>query len=94
MFEGFKEQYQWVGDVRGMGLMQAMELVEDRASKTPNVKKTNAVMEAGKKAGILLGKGGLYGNTIRIAPPMMITDDELDEAISRFSKAMAIADGM
>ncbi len=91
-FMGFKEQYEWVGDVRGMGLMQAMELVEDKAGKTPSVTKTNAVMEAGKDAGILLGKGGLYGNTIRIAPPMLITDDEMDEAIKRFTRAMASAD--
>jgi 4-aminobutyrate aminotransferase-like enzyme len=94
MFQGFKEQYEWVGDVRGMGLMQAMELVEDKKSKTPNTAKTNAVMEAGKKEGILLGKGGLYGNTIRIAPPMMITDAELDEAIDRFTRTMAAADSM
>ncbi len=89
MFIGFKEQYEWVGDVRGMGLMQAMEIVEDKASKTPDASKTNAIMEAGKKAGILLGKGGLYGNTIRIAPPMLITDDEMDEAVRRFTTAMA-----
>ncbi len=92
MFEGFKERYEWVGDVRGMGMMQAMELVDTKACKTPNVAKTNAVMEAGKTQGILLGKGGLYGNIIRIAPPMMITDEEMDEAITRFSAAMALAD--
>ena len=92
MFAGFKEQYAWVGDVRGMGLMQGMELVEDKTGKLPSVAKTNAVMEMGKKEGILLGKGGLYGNTIRIAPPMMITDDEMGEAITRFSAAMAAAD--
>ena len=89
MFMGFKEQYEWVGDVRGMGLMQAMEIVEDKASKVPSASKTNEIMEAGKKAGILLGKGGLYGNTIRIAPPMLITDDEMDEACKRFTTAMA-----
>ncbi len=94
MFEGFKEQYEWVGDVRGMGLMQAMELVETKKCKTPDAAKTNAVMEAGKTEGILLGKGGLYGNTIRITPPMLITDDELDEAMSRFTETMARADKM
>ncbi|MCP4448095.1 MAG: aspartate aminotransferase family protein [Myxococcales bacterium] len=91
LFMGFKEQYEWVGDVRGMGLMQAIEIVEDKASKVPNAAKTNAIMEAGKAAGILLGKGGLYGNTIRIAPPMLITDDEMNEACERFAKAMAAA---
>lgn len=91
-FEGFKEQYSWVGDVRGMGLMQGMELVTDKASKEPSAKKANAVMEAAKKEGLLIGKGGLYGNTIRVAPPMMITEDELNEAFARFSRAMAAAD--
>jgi 4-aminobutyrate aminotransferase len=86
---GYKEQYPWVGDVRGMGLMWALELVEDRKSKEPAVAKTNALMEASKKHGLLLGKGGLYGNTIRMAPPMLITKDELSEALRRFDKAMA-----
>ncbi len=94
MFESFKEQYEWVGDVRGMGLMQAMELVETKAGKVPNADKANAVMEAGKREGILLGKGGLYNNTVRIAPPMMITEVELEDAIGRFSRAMAAADTM
>jgi alanine-glyoxylate transaminase/(R)-3-amino-2-methylpropionate-pyruvate transaminase len=87
--EAFQETFPFIGDVRGMGLMQALELVEDRKSKQPAPKKTNALMEAAKKQGLLLGKGGLYGNTIRMAPPMLITETELDEAISRLGKALA-----
>lgn len=87
--EGYKEIYPFVGDVRGMGLMQAMEFVEDRKTKEPAAKKANQLLEAAKRHGLLVGKGGRYGNTIRIAPPMLITKAELDEALSRFDKAMA-----
>jgi alanine-glyoxylate transaminase / (R)-3-amino-2-methylpropionate-pyruvate transaminase len=84
-----KERYPFVGDVRGMGLMQALELVEDRRSKEPAPKRTNALLEAAKRHGLLLGKGGLYGNTLRIAPPMLISESELDDGLARFRKAIA-----
>jgi alanine-glyoxylate transaminase / (R)-3-amino-2-methylpropionate-pyruvate transaminase len=87
--EHYKETYPFVGDVRGMGLMQAIELVEDKKTKEPSPAKTSALMEAAKKHGLLLGKGGLYGNTIRIAPPLLIGKDEMAEGLRRFDKAMA-----
>ena len=65
--ETFKDKYRFIGDVRGMGLMQALELVEDRATKQPAPKKTLQLLEAAKRQGLLIGKGGLYGNVIRIA---------------------------
>ncbi len=86
---GYKEQYAWVGDVRGKGLMQAIELVEDRASKAPSAAKVNALLEAAKREGLLLGKGGRYGNVVRITPPMLISDDEMIEALAKFDRAMA-----
>ena len=87
--EHYKETYPWVGDVRGLGLMQAIEVVEDKKSKTPSPAKTSALMEAAKKHGLLLGKGGLYGNTIRIAPPLLISKEEMADGLRRFDKAMA-----
>jgi 4-aminobutyrate aminotransferase len=87
--ESYKETFPFVGDVRGMGLMQAMELVEDKKTKEPGPKKAAALLEAAKRHGLLLGKGGLYGNTIRIAPPMLISKAELDEALTRLDRAMA-----
>jgi alanine-glyoxylate transaminase / (R)-3-amino-2-methylpropionate-pyruvate transaminase len=87
--EQYKETYPWVGDVRGMGLMQAIEVVEDKKSKTPSPAKTLALMEAAKKHGLLLGKGGLYQNTIRISPPLTVTKAEMDDGLARFDKAMA-----
>jgi 4-aminobutyrate aminotransferase-like enzyme len=86
-----KKQHAFIGDVRGMGLMQAVELVEDRATKQPAPKKTNAVLEAAKKQGLLIGKGGTYGNVLRLAPPMLITESELDESLKRLGAAFAEA---
>ena len=88
---GLKERYAFVGDVRGMGLMQAMELVQDRKTKEPAPARTKAIMEAAKAEGLLIGSGGLYGNTLRIAPPMLITDDEMGEALARLDRAFAAA---
>ncbi len=87
--EGYKQQYDWVGDVRGKGLMQAIELVCDRGTKEPAPKKVHQLMEAAKAEGLLIGKGGRYGNVVRITPPMLISDDEMTEALSRFDRAMA-----
>src|SRR5439155_20346744 len=68
-----------IGDVRGMGLMQAIELVEDRESRKPAAAQTLAIMEAARENGILLGKGGLFGNVLRVTPPLNITKTDVDE---------------
>jgi len=72
-----------------MGLMQAMELVEDPQTKEPSAAKTNALMEETKKEGLLIGKGGLYGNVLRISPPMLVSEAELDEGLTKLGRAMA-----
>jgi 4-aminobutyrate aminotransferase len=87
--QGFKERYRFIGDVRGMGLMQAIELCEDRATKEPSPRITAAVLEAAKRRGVLLGKGGTYGNVIRFAPPMLISRAELADAIERMGQAFS-----
>jgi 4-aminobutyrate aminotransferase-like enzyme len=91
--EEYKKRFAWIGDVRGMGLMQALELVEDRKTKVAAPKLAAALMEAGKKRGILLGKGGLYGNTVRLAPPMLISETEMNEALTRLGDALKDVDG-
>ncbi|HYL34928.1 MAG TPA: aspartate aminotransferase family protein [Bryobacteraceae bacterium] len=68
-----------IGEVRGMGLMQALELVEDRASKKPATAQTAALMEATRENRILLGKGGYFGNVLRISPPLNISKADVDE---------------
>ncbi|HEY2805866.1 MAG TPA: aspartate aminotransferase family protein [Gemmatimonadales bacterium] len=87
--EAMKEKYDFIGDVRGMGLMQAVELVDDRGTKAPSPTKAVRFMEASKRQGILVGKGGLYGNVLRIAPPMTITQGEMADGIARLEKAFA-----
>src|ERR1700730_3109574 len=68
-----------IGDVRGMGLLQAIELVEDRKDKKPAAAQTAAVMEVARENRILLGKGGLHGNVLRISPPLNIGKADVDE---------------
>ena len=79
--ENLQKKHQIIGDVRGMGLMQAIELVEDRQTKTPAVKQTAAVMEAARENHLLIGKGGMFGNVLRITPPMNVGKSDVDEFI-------------
>ncbi len=82
-----------VGDVRGMGLMQAMELVVDEVSRdrTPDPMLTNRVFEAARERGLLIGKGGLYGNVFRIAPALNVTAPDVSEALAILRDALAAA---
>ena len=68
-----------IGDVRGMGLMQAIELVRDRGSKEPAPAEAALVMEAARENRLLVGKGGLEGNVIRISPPLNVGRADVDE---------------
>src|SRR6266566_827564 len=79
--EALREKYPLIGDVRGMGLMQALELVEDRETKQPAAKATNSLMEEARKRGLLVGKGGFYGNVIRLSPALNISKADVDEAV-------------
>ena len=62
-----------------MGLMQALELVEDRRTKTPSPAAAMQLIEAARENRLLIGKGGLYGNVIRISPPLNIAKTDIDE---------------
>ena len=86
--DGLMEKHRGIGDVRGMGLMQALELVKDRTTNEPDAAATNRLMEATKKRGLLVGKGGLYGNTIRIAPPMLVSESQIDTAMDLLDAAL------
>ena len=70
-----------VGDVRGMGLMLGMELVRDRSTKEPAKAETLELLERTREMGVLVGKGGIDGNVIRIKPPMCITTQDADFAV-------------
>ncbi len=87
--ETLQQEHAWIGEVRGMGLMQALELVEDRATKQPSPGKAKALLQAAKEEGILLGVGGLQGNVIRMGPSMLVTEEEVAEGLDRLGRACA-----
>jgi 4-aminobutyrate aminotransferase-like enzyme len=76
-----------------MGLMQAMELVEDAATRAPNPRRAKALLEAAKQEAVLIGAGGLKGHVMRIGPSLLITEDEMAEALVRLARACARVDG-
>jgi len=78
-----------IGDVRGMGLMQGVELVVDETAgdRTPNLEATARIFEETKKRGLLIGKGGLHGNALRVAPPLTVTADHVDEALAALGES-------
>ena len=69
--------------------MQGVELVLDRETKEPAAAAVNALFEATRWRGLLIGKGGVYGNVLRIAPPLVATDDHVDEALEKLEHALA-----
>jgi 4-aminobutyrate aminotransferase len=85
-----QSRYPMIGDVRGKGLMIGVEFVHN-GSKDPDPETTAAAMEEAKSNGLLIGKGGLYGNTLRIAPPLSLTEDEADEGLDLLESAIAKA---
>ncbi|MGH7504570.1 MAG: aspartate aminotransferase family protein [Longimicrobiales bacterium] len=85
--EALHRQHAWIGDVRGMGLMQALELVEDRDTKVPAPARAKQLLEATKAEGLLIGVGGLHGHVIRIGPSLLITEDEVADALARLERA-------
>jgi alanine-glyoxylate transaminase/(R)-3-amino-2-methylpropionate-pyruvate transaminase len=78
-----------IGDVRGMGLMLGVELVRDRATKEPAKQETVDVLEAAREMSVLLGKGGLYGNVLRVKPPMCISEADVDYALDVLDRALS-----
>jgi len=84
-----KDKYPVIGDVRGMGLMQALELVKDRETKEPDPQSVAKIMEETKKRRVLVGKGGLYGNVIRTGMMLNSTKDHVDELIGALDASFA-----
>jgi 4-aminobutyrate aminotransferase/(S)-3-amino-2-methylpropionate transaminase len=87
----WRERFEAIGDVRGLGAMTAIELVHDRDSKDPAPELASAVVEAATERGLLLLKSGIYSNCIRVLVPLVITDSELDEALDVWEDALTVA---
>jgi 4-aminobutyrate aminotransferase-like enzyme len=88
--EGFtelKRDFPVIGDIRGRGLMLGLELVKDRQTREPATQETARLMDLAKENQLLLGKGGLWGSVIRIAPALNITHEECDEVLEKLRKS-------
>ncbi len=88
-FEQMKEDYELIGDVRGLGAMTAVELVKDRETKEPATEETDAVMKEAMKRGVLGLKAGIYGNVLRMLAPLVITEEQLHEALDALEMSIA-----
>jgi 4-aminobutyrate aminotransferase len=84
-----KDKYSVIGDVRGMGLMQGLELVKDRVTKEPAPQAVARVFEETKRRGVLIGKGGLYGNVIRTGMMLNSSNDHVDQMIAALDAGFA-----
>jgi len=84
----WQERFPAIGEVRGLGAMLAIELVADRATKQPAPELAQAVIDAATQRGLLLLKAGVYGNSIRVLCPLVLTDAELDEALGAWEDAL------
>jgi 4-aminobutyrate aminotransferase-like enzyme len=80
-------KYPIMGDVRGMGLMQGIELVGEK--KTPDVEGAKRLMELTKAQGLLIGKGGTFGNVIRLAPALNVDKDQIDRALTVLDQSLS-----
>jgi 4-aminobutyrate aminotransferase-like enzyme len=86
--EEFKAEFDFIGDVRGMGLMQALEIVKPGTDRQPDPAKATALLNAARDAGLLIGKGGLYGNVLRISPNLAISADDIQRGAEMIAKAL------
>jgi len=82
---GLKEKYRMIGDVRGMGLIQGMEIVKEKKEPAPDL--VAEIFESTKEQGLLIGMGGLYGNVIRLTPPLTVEKGDIDRAIQIMDRA-------
>jgi len=87
--ERLKTKHNLIGDVRGKGLLLGIELVKDRATKEPATSECAHVLESCREMGLLLGKGGLYGQTIRFSPPMCLHQQDADFLLDVLDRAFS-----
>jgi 4-aminobutyrate aminotransferase-like enzyme len=89
--EELKTKYTVIGDVRGKGLMQGLELVHDEkaGAREPNLDATLRLLEETRKRGLLVGRGGYQGNVLRIAPPLVVARGQIDDALQILDESFA-----
>ncbi|EOQ04596.1 MULTISPECIES: 4-aminobutyrate--2-oxoglutarate transaminase [Bacillus] len=89
VFHSWKEKYECIGDVRGLGAMTAIELVKDRNTKEPAAEEVKAIMQETHNKGVITISAGIYGNVLRFLPPLVITDEQLEEGLHILETAIA-----
>ena len=89
--KAWQDRFDAIGDVRGIGSMLAIELVKSRETKEPAPELAARVIEEALQRGLLLLKAGLYSNCVRVLTPLVITDDELNEALDVWEEALGVA---
>ncbi len=87
--ENLQAKYPVIGEVRGMGMMQALELVKDPQTKEPAPEIALQLMELARSNGLLIGRGGLYGNVIRMAPPMNLKKADVEEGMRLLDRSFS-----
>jgi 4-aminobutyrate aminotransferase/(S)-3-amino-2-methylpropionate transaminase len=86
--DAWQERWPQIGDVRGLGVMLAIEIVKDPGTREPDADSATAIAEAASQRGLLLLKSGIYSNCIRVLAPLVLTDPELDEALAVWEEAL------
>jgi len=81
----------WILELRGKGLMLGIETAEP-GTDAPDAGRASRLLEECKKRGLLIGKGGLYGNVLRIAPPLTVTEQEIDTAAGIIAESVSVID--
>ena len=89
--DALKARYTIMGDVRGRGLMQGVEVVRDEKAgdRTPSPEATLRMLEETKKRGLLIGRGGLYGNVLRVAPSLVVGRGDIEDALKILDASFA-----
>ena len=87
-YNEWKEKYNCIGDVRGLGAMIGLELVKDQTTKEPDAPLTAALIQECAKNGLLIENAGTYGNVIRFLAPLVITDEQLEAGLDIMEKAL------
>jgi len=85
-----QERCPYLGDVRGLGLVMGLELVKDKKTKEPAPDLTRKLIDLAAQNGLLIGSVGVFGNVIRVAPPLVITEAEAHESLDIFEKALSL----
>ncbi|MED1507388.1 4-aminobutyrate--2-oxoglutarate transaminase [Bacillus proteolyticus] len=89
VFNSWKEKYELVGDVRGLGAMTAIELVKNKETKEPAAEEVKAIMKETHSKGVITISAGIYSNVLRFLPPLVITDEQLEEGLTILEAAIA-----